>query len=1580
MSGVAQYPEDDNFQQSEPVGITIGSNDCTVDIYNIRVYDNNLTQYQSLDNYMADIDDYDKKVTIYNKNQVYNAYGDISYDATLNLVPGLIIIGELPQYKGDKKTVTLLYTDKQHPERSFIAYNVQIDVQGTSSQYYPRKNYKFKFKSGLTMLESGEEKEAYPLRPDSIPATAFCTKADFAESSGTHNTGMAVIIDKLLKDMGILTPPQKENNKVRTTIDGFPICIFHRVADDSDIEFVGKYNFNYDKSAENTFGFAEGDESWEFCNNTSDRVLFKSADFSGTDWMNDFEARYPDDDVINGEYEAGTRKPVNLMEVAEWVVSTKDDADKFKAEVTDHFDLNNLLAYYLITEIFAMVDQRAKNMFLTRFHGDNKWRFIFYDNDTCFGINNEGLIAFSFNVEYHDKLGAQDVFNGESSVLWKNVEACFPAEIEAMYKDIRSKGYLSYSYVMSVLNGEQSDKWCEAIYNADGRFKYIDPLINEGNGSYLYAAQGSREEHRKWWTYNRFLYMDSKYTAGDFLSDFATLRLYTPANWGGVAPSANFTMIPFANSYVRVKYGSYIVGQRCEKDAVVNILAPAIQFNDTETIVYGASRIKSLGDLSGMYAGSVDVSKATRLSELIIGSSAEGYHNDNLTVLAVGSNKMLRKLDIRNCPNLKQAVDLSGCENIEEVYAQGTAITSVVLPAAGILSKLYLPATLTNLTLKNQPKLSDAFFEIAGVEKLSTIISENTNGVNIFPVVDRCLSAKNPALSRVRLIDLNATGANLDILYKLIKLGGVDEKGNNVATAVVTGKYHAVTAVEDKLAAIRAAFPELTVTYTTLKAPTVTTFTFSSSQNKTITNSTFECNFEAVKVDERTYKVTADDDSVIDFTFKCDNHEDYSDTYLVSGTRSQSYSVTYIPLRKIRVKVYNQNLYIENARVIIGNDVYVTDTDGYATLKRGGEAVSGTVEAAGYAGNTFSFAAITNDTTHSVEIYAAVEVKFIVKSNKDLLVGATISCDGKEAVSNQYGECTLLLGKGDHEYTFSHPDYIDDTRTITVGTSDMTVNVYAPTMINFTIMNEAGYRLKNAIITCIGNEYTTDENGNCSIMAPANKGFSYTIKHPQYMDLSGANSTSYGDIGLSLKLLIDVDQYKPSTTENIRLLLLTSDGKPKITVTSKSTDYKIHWPDGTIINAIGTGSQSYTKENTPIGLIEISECEQVTNLSYSAGALIAYYSIGNSLLSNFKFQNKGSIRYLPSDIFKNDINRKNFDQALDSCGSLSVDFFGAFDNLPNANSFYRTFCYNYQIEKLPPLWEMYYDKAISTYWCFMGCEKASNYSEVPASWGGRASEWYPTFDADVKIKIFKDGAWWLNQQVTFNGIIATQMVDGTYSASLTELRHGNTITVSINGSLQGEISIVQTRVNYVLLIGNSSGLIEHTILDFTTGDTHEDLILFNESWKYSESIGGLISRAVGYQKTTTFEIIVFEGPVTIIYGQRSSNVEAYNYCTIYNGNTALKALNSSDYIGDDLSITVDSSGNLKFTVKQGNQYNSVGDVLFWIKSIECNTLVFPELPADFVPASPAVSGVVMADYRAINARLKNVENALGFND
>lgn len=59
--------------------------------------------------------------------------------------------------------------------------------------------------------------------------------------------------------------------------------------------------------------------------------------------------------------------------------------------------------------------------------------------------------------------------------------------------------------------------------------------------------------------------------------------------------------------------------------------------------------------------------------------------------------------------------------------------------------------------------------------------------------------------------------------------------------------------------------------------------------------------------------------------------------------------MTYIPLRKIRVGVYNQSVYVQGATVTIGDRSYISDADGYVTLPRGGAAISGTVSAYGYA-------------------------------------------------------------------------------------------------------------------------------------------------------------------------------------------------------------------------------------------------------------------------------------------------------------------------------------------------------------------------------------------------------------------------------------------------------------------------------------------------------------------------------------------------------------------------------------------------------------------------------------------------------
>lgn len=759
ISGLEQYPADDDFTQVTPVGISIGSVDATIDIYNIRVYGINLDHKDILTNYIADTQDNGVKIDLYNRNDVFDGYGNINYQKVLQQIPCLTIIGELPGSKGDKKTVTIEYKNNADNTKSFKQANAVLDIQGTSSQYFPRKNYKFKLRA------------TYQLTNESIPENVFCIKADYMESSHAHNTGLAKIVNGLYPE----TPASAENAQVQAAITGFPIVVWHKATESSQADCLGVYNFNNDKDDVTTFGYTEmfpKCESWEFKNNTSAHCLFQNDNFVDTvEVAKNFEARYPDKYT---DYTA-------LSRVVSWVASTKDDLDKFKNEFEQYFNKEATMLYYCLTDLFAMVDSRAKNLFLTTWNG-TIWYPTFYDMDTAFGLNNEGVNDFSYNVEYHDTQGTQNVFNGESSVLWNNFEQAFADDITEFYNELRNNDLVTYDSVMKVLYDEQISKICESLYNYDAIEKYRDPLLETGENK-LFVAQGNRLDHLKWWLSNRFNYKDSEYVASEFKENYMTLRIYTPTTYGSIVPNADVTITPYADQYVKVKYDENMLGDRGVHDEAVTIDAPEQIFNDTPLIIYGASRISDIGDLSPLYPGTVDVSKGIKLKKLIVGNSAEDYSNTNLKELTVGNNELLKVLDVRNCPSLTQAIDVSGCKGIEEIYATGTSTTAVKLPNGGSVKKLHLPNSITNLTILNQLFIEEFVYD--SLSKVSTLHIENSN-VDEFDIVQQAKGS----LSRVRLINIDWTLNSKELLDYLMTCNGIGDTGLNTDKSVLTGKVH----------------------------------------------------------------------------------------------------------------------------------------------------------------------------------------------------------------------------------------------------------------------------------------------------------------------------------------------------------------------------------------------------------------------------------------------------------------------------------------------------------------------------------------------------------------------------------------------------------------------------------------------------------------------------------------------------------------------------------------------------------------------------------------------------------------------
>ena len=580
-----------------------------------------------------------------------------------------------------------------------------------------------------------------------------------------------------------------------------------------------KYNFNNDKGTPEVFGLEDGDESWETLNNSGVWALWQSADYSGNGWLSDYEARYPEDNT----------NPTNLQKLATWIVSTdqskatgatlspsytdvdgnvhtKDNAAyrvaKFRTEAKDHFEMDSLLFYYLFTELFLMVDSRAKNAFPSFLSGD-KWCFLPYDMDTAIGIDNQGALTYGYSLEDIDKVGTENVFNGQNSVLWINVRAAFYNELASMYSNLRSSGALSYNLIESMFEAHQN-KWAEAIFNEDAWFKYIDPLVDDGNANYLSMALGSKAEQRKWWLYNRFRYIDSKYSAGDTLTDYIMIR---PG-----AIDDGITITPYADIYASIKWDNDIAIKRATHGEPVTIDCPYTQAGNNVVSILNASQLASVGDLSGFKCRSANFAMATRLQYIKVGDGASGYENPNLLELNVGNNALLSTVDARNCTSLTMPIDLSGATNIENALFDGTAITSVSLPIGGILKKLRLPSTITNLTIRNQPSITE--FYMPSYSNITTLRIENCS--NAVPI-NTILSAI-PTNSRVRIIGFSATMSTtsaVEAFYdRLDTMRGLDENGGNLDKAVVSGTITGLGDITGAwLAQMYERYPNITIEY-----------------------------------------------------------------------------------------------------------------------------------------------------------------------------------------------------------------------------------------------------------------------------------------------------------------------------------------------------------------------------------------------------------------------------------------------------------------------------------------------------------------------------------------------------------------------------------------------------------------------------------------------------------------------------------------------------------------------------------------------------------------------------------------------
>lgn len=464
-------------------------------------------------------------------------------------------------------------------------------------------------------------------------------------------------------------------------------------------------------------------------------------------------------------------KPVTYANIVYTKDNKEYRLAKFKAELKNYFDVNSCLFYYLFTEAFLMIDSRVKNSFPTYFAETEKvpaldeegheiidvvpildkdgnqvydeftnepvtvnvhhyvrrektekikwadgretdwpigrWCWFPYDMDTANGINNEGKLVFSYDLEDIDHIGKSTVFNGQDATLWSNIRKCFMTELSSLYIGLRAGNFggkefstpFSYEEVERRFE-EHQHKWPAMVFNDDAYYKYILPLL-EREENRLDMCLGSKEQQRKWWLSNRFNYLDSKYKAGNFNDTNAIqFRAYRPGR---------VSITPYISMYATVKVGeAFEARERVDANQTLSVSLKNFNPNDTESFLYLADQLKYVDDMGTFDPDTVDISKAVRLQRFDI-SAEEGTVNEHLENLAVGNNTQLKIIKCDNCINLGsstlQTLSLKGCKNLEYASFKNTQLKGVEFADGGILKEVYFPSTITSLSFTNQEQI-----------------------------------------------------------------------------------------------------------------------------------------------------------------------------------------------------------------------------------------------------------------------------------------------------------------------------------------------------------------------------------------------------------------------------------------------------------------------------------------------------------------------------------------------------------------------------------------------------------------------------------------------------------------------------------------------------------------------------------------------------------------------------------------------------------------------------------------------------------------------------------------------------------
>ena len=327
-----------------------------------------------------------------------------------------------------------------------------LKIQGSSSFWYPKKNYTIKF------FNDEDCTDKYKVNFGWGRQNKYVLKANWTDKTHSRNIVTAHIAAQVQDKYNLF-----QNTPNNGLIDGFPVEVY------LNNEFHGLYTLNIPKE-DWLYGMDDNNPNHIIMvgEKYSTATTFKEVNIDG--WNNQLDDNSP-------------TVQQKMLRLINFVVNSTDQ--EFKENIEDYLNLDATLNYYVLCHTLNIADNNAKNLIFVTYDG-KIWYPTLYDLDTTFGSYYHGLELYP--TDYSLQMNHNRLFE-RLSILFKK-------EIEQRYKELRQNILLEeniineidkvYSQIEPSLFEKEQQKWGqlpgyeltqlkEYIHE---RLPYVDKMMN----------------------------------------------------------------------------------------------------------------------------------------------------------------------------------------------------------------------------------------------------------------------------------------------------------------------------------------------------------------------------------------------------------------------------------------------------------------------------------------------------------------------------------------------------------------------------------------------------------------------------------------------------------------------------------------------------------------------------------------------------------------------------------------------------------------------------------------------------------------------------------------------------------------------------------------------------------------------------------------------------------------------------------------------------------------------------------------------------------------------------------------------